>query len=466
MLQVCYRHLFKIISVMLIVFYLLSLKANKTCYNNETMCVKKKKIDMKSLRNVNKTDVIVKKDRKDETHIDTKNRKKCGFFGIPNITQNYRGSFHFFQDRNIYTYSAYLDTRIPSQRYVKIMGFSPVLLHTFYCQMYYKDGSVVSTVGKPDGRNYEYRKPKMRYPYLSLNYICKEPLGFNPNFVSLTAVECIQNVTNMHKVDVRGPLDDKRIPNYMLVCSKTLYNYTSSYKLIEFLEFQRLMGVNKVVFYDYDNVSTEVINIIHHYTKTNFVLTLPWKLPLRTYRRLHKGVQLKTHGQQTQYNDCIYRYMNQYKYIAIIDTDEFIIPRNISVRNYKELLDNFDKNITSFVFARTHFCMTQKEAGSNDPRLLTTSVLKRGRPESYTKAGRPKSIVNPRLVSVMSTHLVYTPLYTDFKIKNIPENVAVMHHYRGGKTICHTYDNTASKYGEQLLQNTNQVCLKLNMTTL
>ena len=51
------------------------------------------------------------------------------------------------------------------------------------------------------------------------------------------------------------------------------------------------------------------------------VQILPWNLRMRSQK------EIRTEGLFAALNDCLYRTMYRYKYLALVDLDEFIVPR-------------------------------------------------------------------------------------------------------------------------------------------
>lgn len=51
------------------------------------------------------------------------------------------------------------------------------------------------------------------------------------------------------------------------------------------------------------------------------VTILPWQLNMKSQK------EIRTEGLFAALNDCLYRSMYRYSYLALIDLDEFIIPR-------------------------------------------------------------------------------------------------------------------------------------------
>ena len=67
-----------------------------------------------------------------------------------------------------------------------------------------------------------------------------------------------------------------------------------------------------------------------HYTKPTIEI-LPWNLRMRSQK------EIRTEGLFAALNDCLYRNMYRFKYLALVDLDEFIVPRHNDT--LKELLE-------------------------------------------------------------------------------------------------------------------------------
>ncbi len=149
--------------------------------------------------------------------------------------------------------------------------------------------------------------------------------------------------------------------------------------LQEWIEFHRLMGVEK--FYLYDNESTDDTKSI-----------------LAPY--IESGVVEYTYfpGQKMQlpaYWDCVNKYKNETKWLAIIDLDEYIVP--VKYDSVAEFLAKQKKRVAQVVIPWVIFGSGGHEQRPNGLVL-----------ESYTKCAKRnwlyKSIVNPRMIIDMGCH--------------------------------------------------------------
>lgn len=124
--------------------------------------------------------------------------------------------------------------------------------------------------------------------------------------------------------------------------------------------------------------------------------------------------------------------------MIVIDTDEVIIPRNIS--NYSLLIQELDRQrdvpgvpAFSYVFLNIYYLLDFEPDTSRPSYLRTIRHRQRVRPKSWGYA--PKSIVDPRQCSVLFNHYCarYLVRPTSKKLKRnylVPFSTASSHHYR------------------------------------
>ncbi|MCL2737444.1 MAG: glycosyltransferase family 92 protein [Alphaproteobacteria bacterium] len=150
--------------------------------------------------------------------------------------------------------------------------------------------------------------------------------------------------------------------------------------LKEWIEFHRLVGVEK--FYLYDNESTD---------NTKEILA-PY---------IKKGIVEYTYfpGQKQQrpaYNDCIRRHKYDTKWLAIFDLDEFLVP--VSFKNIPEFLKTQPSGISQIVVAWVLF---GSSGHKKKPEGLVVENYKR---RANKNNHHYKAIVNPRRVYSANVH--------------------------------------------------------------
>ncbi|XP_055372133.1 hybrid signal transduction histidine kinase E [Condylostylus longicornis] len=199
------------------------------------------------------------------------------------------------------------------------------------------------------------------------------------------------------------------------------------------------------------------------------VQILPWDLRMRSQS------EIRTEGLFAALNDCLYRNMYRYKYLALIDVDEFLMPKyNDSLNDLLRWL-NKKYNIAqvgSYSFQNAFFYLQF----ADDPRLyettsknsalrgaLVTQRKTRRRLRLHPQKQRSKYIVNPEAVVEAGNHFVW-----DFipgkKTFNVPADAGILHHYRvcefGGDDcvkVPSILDRTAIKYTNRLIERVEKV---------
>ena len=152
--------------------------------------------------------------------------------------------------------------------------------------------------------------------------------------------------------------------------------------LQEWIEYHKLVGIDK--FYIYDNESSDNIKeILKPYIKSKIVEYIFWPGKLQ---------------QKPAYNDAITKYKLDTKWMAFIDTDEFIVP--ISKKTIPEIINEIKPKYGLSI----HWC----HYGDNNHKVRTNGlVIERFTKRSYDNFGLNtivKSIINPRAVYYMEPH--------------------------------------------------------------
>jgi len=152
--------------------------------------------------------------------------------------------------------------------------------------------------------------------------------------------------------------------------------------LAEWIEFHRIVGVEK--FYIYDNESSDnTKDVLAPYIKSGIVEYTYWP----------------GWGQQgAAYNDCIAKHKFDTKWLAIIDLDEFIVP--VATKTVPELLDNLG-DLAGLEIKWTTY-------GSSGHKTKTEGLVierfKYHAAADFARDALVKSIVNPRLIVDVGAH--------------------------------------------------------------
>ncbi len=110
---------------------------------------------------------------------------------------------------------------------------------------------------------------------------------------------------------------------FLAVCLAPIFGaYQHWFLLLQFIEWYKILAVNKIFAY-YHNCSDSATKILlGHYMdgfSTDFfeLISLPTTTDCATEHSCRHDFQL---------NDCVYRSMNRYRFVALVDIDELLVP--------------------------------------------------------------------------------------------------------------------------------------------
>lgn len=91
-------------------------------------------------------------------------------------------------------------------------------------------------------------------------------------------------------------------------------------QLMEFVELNYLLGIGHFTFYK-NTIGPNVECVLDRYIKDKLITVLPWTLDMVSKQ------EIRTEGMFAALNDCLYRNMYKSKYVAFLDIDEIIVPK-------------------------------------------------------------------------------------------------------------------------------------------
>ena len=188
------------------------------------------------------------------------------------------------------------------------------------------------------------------------------PIDQVPISVSITEKGC-EPATNNLRVNNNVPAKKGKFA----VCVKGLdfLQEDLSVRLVEWIELLTLLGADKIFLYELE-VHPNISKVLRHYQETGRVeltpITLPGEqpnIPGLRHMYLKSKIINKRQNEVIPYNDCLYRNLYSYDYIALMDTDEVILPKN--VQTWPELIDaivpkslaagNYTRSVKYFYFS-------------------------------------------------------------------------------------------------------------------
>lgn len=256
-----------------------------------------------------------------------------------------------------------------------------------------------------------------------------------------------------------------------------------SVRLVEWIEMLGILGADKIFFYELA-VHPNITKVLKHYTTTGQVdvtpLTLPGGQPNDPRIRhvfLGKKVNHKRQNEVIPYNDCLYRNLYQYEYIALLDIDEVIMP--MKVANWKELMVLVDQKSrqskndsrASYNFRNIYFLDDMMHGHNWFPGIPKYLHMLQHvyRSRNYTKPGQyVKCFHNPERVITLHNHFPLACLNGSCTSYPVGTDLAQLQHYRADcvralKNCDKEYrrnsvlDTTIWRYKDELIERAGRV---------
>lgn len=184
-------------------------------------------------------------------------------------------------------------------------------------------------------------------------------------------------------------IDEDSCPYYLSAC--TIFQDEALY-LKEWLEFHRLVGIEHFYLYN-NNSQDDYLTVLQSYIDQGIVDLFDWPSPEK---------EDWTPYQSKAYNHCINLSTGQTRWLAVIDTDEYLIP--VQQDNVQDFLKPFDSTYSvggitvSWQFYGTSWC---KKVPS-DKLMIETLLLKAS--VKYAPNQEVKTICKPHKVARYRVH--------------------------------------------------------------
>ena len=386
---------------------------------------------------------------------------------VPNIYKiNYNNIYwqKYLSKTNVfYLYGAYLDNRrraefSPTIKILAMIDGLPNVKINNFCQMWFiqkdsihKDPYQVTTMVKSyKNINAVPPTPMESVPgylntYILTCYLPKDKQDQVPVAVSLVRDSCEQ-AKNLLKV-IYNKIEPKKD---FAVCLRGLSfpTYDISIKLVEWIETLSLVGVDKIFFYRL-SVHPNIQKTIDYYVekgKAEFThITLPGFLPnekdaqAEYLQGSRKNAVQRMTLEKVHLNDCILRNVHRYRYIAVIDDDELILPHKPNIKTWNDMLKNIEQihrnKLKEYSKKRKTFWFNHEKERYPPKSYNFHNVY--FMPEMLNSHLSESKQVMRRIVGIpehleMSRQVYRSEKYTDSIVKTLHDTrhiVAVDHHY-------------------------------------
>lgn len=387
------------------------------------------------------------------------------------------GTFQFF--------GAFYDKRKLSRigPAIRIVGMIDRIEPTVktYCQMWF-DGEKSPVVVEyleykyiwyPKWGNY---KQGIYQPYI---IACKVPQSHwskgPPASVSMVEKPCDTPSNNL-RVIYNKPERKKDFA----VCVKGLdfLHEDLSVRLVEWIELITLLGADKIFFYELQ-VHPNITKVLNYYQRLGKVhvtpLTLPGgqpNVPSFQHMYLTKKTNHKRQNELIPYNDCLYKHMYEYEYIALLDVDEVIMPvkdatwQDLMKRVLPKAFKIRNETRASYNVRNVYFLddLLQPHGHFKDIPRYMHMLQHVYRSKNFTKPNQYiKCFHNPERVVTLHNHFPLACLGAGCTSYPIETEDAQLQHYRADcvkslKKTCVEYrensvlDTTIWRYKDQLVE--------------
>ncbi|VDI03559.1 Hypothetical predicted protein [Mytilus galloprovincialis] len=261
-------------------------------------------------------------------------------------------------------------------------------------------------------------------PIYRVNAVVKETYIHNSKFTDLIArqFQCsvkkigfrmvnIQLVGKMESCSISYNLHPVLYPeikeNGFGICSKIAYNYLNPLHLIEWFEYQKMMGVDMVLI-SLQSLNKDAYKVLRYYEKEGIttLISFPNDMP----GKLDRGFRLKnwhyhqsSHDEQVAVYSCK-EFFQGFAFVAIIDFDEIIVNDRFSEYTQilmSEILPSYP-DASAFTL-NVSFFITDWGVSGVEP-LITSKYIRRTYPLAY----RYKNIYLPNRTESIDTHGIWS----------------------------------------------------------
>ena len=360
-------------------------------------------------------------------------------------------------EKGTLVYSAWFDHR-QEQTYIRILLMTwrrnnpPPVFCLFHSELNSKHSAKIASTYYEINKGHE-----LRYGLYVVSCFVKDELTISPpSFVEISLElrpkqpdNIVLPIGNTCIKRERGSSTDDTGRREYGICIPPLFGNISVFSLIEFLELSQVFGASHFTFYDFET-SENVRKVINYYADKGLAQLLSWKLPPYISQQ-----DVHYHGQIFAMQECLFRRMNDLKFVAFNDLDEFIVP--LQYENMISLLRSIHRDEhCGHCFKSAKFLRSRSEVDT--PWPMTQSVFNRLRKEDET---HPKCVVDPQSVFEQGVHLIMSPLGDSFNVNDVEWDVGRIFHYREGLELCNAteleVDKTMKRYGGALKEKIENI---------
>ena len=359
-------------------------------------------------------------------------------------------------------YSAFLDYRFKEQAFVRLISILPAYgeVPQMYCHFmdldtyeFFTSVVEVEELGINHGYSYQGFISSCDLPEQIDSYtLCSVNISVEPE-ADLQTTENTR-VIPLHVVDRRVNTE-----TYSL-CVPPTSGDISARRLVEFIELSQILGVSHLTFYN-SKASDKTLEILKHYKEKGLVNIIPWELPE------HIALNIQDEGQTIALNDCLYRNMEQFDYIAFNNLDEFIVP--FQDKRVPQIFQSLiDEDIAGYCFQSFTFYTTNSVVNNSRSQLFTQKFTSRAKSPT-TRLSR--CVASPQKVFSVDLNAITNPSETYYITRDLEPSLGYVFHYdecyNAERDCADSYqDLTMEKYRNELEMRFNMTVSSLRLSGL
>ncbi|KAJ7333088.1 hypothetical protein OS493_018262 [Desmophyllum pertusum] len=217
-------------------------------------------------------------------------------------------------------YSAFLDYRFKEQTFIRMISILPSYGEPtqMYChfmdsrtQQYFTSVVEIEELGTNEGFAYQ--------GFVSSCDLPEEIDGYILCSVNISVEPEANRQTNKNTKEIPiNVLDHRENTETYGLCVPPITGEISVARLVEFIELSRLLGVSHFTFYT-SKATGKTLDVLRYYRGKGLLSIYPWELPY------YIASNVQDNGQTAALNDCLYRNMGKFNYVAFNNLDEFIV---------------------------------------------------------------------------------------------------------------------------------------------
>ena len=364
--------------------------------------------------------------------------------------------FHQIGENEIYIHSAFLDNRFPNTTYVRMFGMQPKGLSVpIHCRFRNSSG----TYDIPPERIYPIYPwwPSEKLHLHAHYYGCQLPhsrgVGEQQQLKDIALVtKDSREETKIPLFSVNGYRDNVfQAPPSLLgtqrqhatigICVKAIWGRVNAFRLVEWIETNKLAGVTKFIFYDVATTGP-ARQVINYYSRLgiadviqySYAITMAYLTKDDAFQKhLYKSSMALEQSFLVSINDCLYRYQDRYRFLLVTDLDELLIPTaDETLGAMLNRATDIHTTASSYTFNTAWHFEEFGQSDYNSPPYLQFQKFAR---RSKVMKTQPKSIfIADRFISANWHGVVMMPWKLGTELQGnvylTDEGFGFVHHYR------------------------------------